>query len=143
MGRPRKAKPLNPAEELRRQRARANKDKWEVPFFRLFTAQHPDLPVPIRDYNFAASLGRNFKADFCWPGEEGSKVRLIVELDGGGARSRHATVTGYAADCDKINCAAMLHYRVMRFNILHLKRMAEVVDFVAKVIRGLPLARIR
>lgn len=127
----RKKRDVDPQAELRRERARIAKDKWEMPFLKLFESRHPDLPVPTRDYKFAEPVGRKFKLDFAFIGD-----RIGVELDGGGARSRHATVKGYASDCDKMNIAAAMHWRILRFNVIHLKRMADVVDFVADVLRS-------
>ncbi len=98
----------------------------------MFKGRHPNLPEPIRDHKFAECVGRKFRLDFSWP-----HLKLGVELDGGGARSRHATVKGYATDCDKLNLGTCLGWRFLRFNVIHLKKMADVVDLVADVIRGM------
>ncbi len=126
----RKQKQVDPQAELRRARAAIAKDKHELPFLRLFASRHPDLPQPLRDHKFALAVGRKFKLDFSWP-----ELKLGCELDGGGARSRHATVKGYANDCDKVNIAAAMRWRLLRFNVIHLRKMIDVVDFVAQVVR--------
>ena len=66
------------------------------------------LPRPCREYLFAP--GRKYRADFAWPPQ-----RLLVEVDGGQYKTgggRHNT----DADRDKLNLAAILGYRVLRFS---------------------------
>lgn len=125
----RKRKDIDPAAELRRARARANKDKNELPFLMLFKSRHPDLPNPERDYVFAPP--RRFKFDFAWKG-----LLVSCELNGGGRRGRHSSLTGQKNDCDKLNLAVgILGWRVLQFNVIHLKDMVSVVDMVALVVR--------
>ncbi len=119
----------DPDAALRRARAIQNKNKWEIPFITLFRAKHPDLPVPERDYQFAPP--RRWKIDFALP-----CIKVGVELNGGGGRSRHASVTGHKNDCDKLNMAVMTGWKILQFNVIHLKKMDEVVEFAAQVIRA-------
>jgi hypothetical protein len=128
---PKKLKPIDPQAELRRERARIAKEKHEGPFRLLFASRHPDLPQPLRDHKFAECVGRKFKLDFAWP-----DIKLGCELDGGGMRSRHATVKGYATDCDKVNLGIALGWRLMRYNVIHMRRMEDVVDQVAEIVRN-------
>jgi hypothetical protein len=121
----------DPQRELRRERAAIAKEKHEGPFMRLFASRHPDLPVPVRDYVFAPP--RKFKFDFAW---KGMAFPLAVELHGGGGRGRHTSVTGHKNDCDKMNIAiGVMGWRVLQYNVVHLKDMVSVVDMVAHVVR--------
>lgn len=75
---------------------------------------------PVREYRFADSIGRQWRADFAWP-----DLRLIVEIEGIVVRrkpdgstqtgGRHATITGLREDCHKYNSAAILGFHVLRF----------------------------
>lgn len=64
------------------------------------------------EYRFAASIGRQFRSDGFY------KPDLLVEVDGGTWSpnpGRHNQPAGYDKDCEKLNCAAILGYRVLRF----------------------------
>jgi hypothetical protein len=124
-------KNVDPQAELRRARAAIAKDKWEGPFLAIFRSRHPTLPQPVRDYKFAEAVGRKFKIDFAW-----MDLKLGVELDGGGAKSRHSTVKGYANDCDKQNLSVAMGWKLLRFNVIHMRNMADVVDYVAHIVRS-------
>ena len=71
------------------------------------------LPVPVRQYKFAESLGRRFAADFCFV-----EQRLIVEISGGiwikggGAHSRPQKIEG---DMERQQYAAYLGFLFMPF----------------------------
>jgi very-short-patch-repair endonuclease len=62
---------------------------------------------------FAFSKPRRWRADFVL----GTVSRpILVEVDGGTwVAGRHTSGTGFAADCMKLNEAAILGYRVLRF----------------------------
>jgi len=65
---------------------------------------------PTREYKFAASIGRKFRFDFAWP-----SAKVAAECDGGQYAfrgGRHAT----DADREKLNYAAVLGWRVLRFS---------------------------
>lgn len=64
---------------------------------------------PAREYRFAPP--RMWRFDFCWP------ARLIaVEIEGGvWSGGRHTRGAGFVGDCEKLNRAAELGYRVFRF----------------------------
>lgn len=67
-----------------------------------------DLPPPVRELVFYP--GRRWRFDFCWP-----DALVACEVDGGQfahGGGRHAT----DADRDKLNHAAALGYRVLRFS---------------------------
>ena len=67
------------------------------------------LPEPEREYRFHPT--RRWRFDFAWP-----DVMLAVEVEGGTwSQGRHTRGSGYAADCEKYNEAALLGWRVLRF----------------------------
>ena len=83
-----------------------------------------DLGGYEREYRFAAPE-RQFRADFAWV-----KERLLVEVDGGQWHphgGRHNT----DRDREKLNLAAALGWRVLRFS----GAMLDCPDDCAKVIR--------
>lgn len=59
----------------------------------------------VREHRFHPT--RLWRLDFAFP-----SVKLGVEIDG---RGRHQTVAGVRADCEKMNEAIRLGWRVMRF----------------------------
>jgi hypothetical protein len=89
------------------------------------------LPAFIREYHFAAKLNRGWKFDFCWvyrtPQADllAKPLKLAVEIEGIVMRrtksgewimsGRHATIGGFKDDCIKYATAAMLDWRLMRF----------------------------
>jgi hypothetical protein len=73
------------------------------------------LPTPAREVVFAHPA-RKWRADFGF-----FDARVLVEIDGrGGGGGRHATAVGYRADCEKINCAILLGWKVIRLTDHHL-----------------------
>lgn len=68
------------------------------------------LPLPIREYRFAAHLGRRYRADFFFA------PSLLVECEGGSwVQGRHSGGTGFEADAEKYNLATILGFRTLRF----------------------------
>jgi len=77
-----------------------------------------DLRVE-RQYRFATQMGRNWRFDFCFP-----DFKLAVEIDGVVVRrigkelivgGRHGSIQGIRGDNEKINCAILLGWSVLRF----------------------------
>lgn len=68
------------------------------------------LPEPERQYRFHPE--RRWRFDFAWPGH-----RLAVEVDGvlWGEQGGHQRPNDYADDCEKLNEAVLLGWRVLRF----------------------------
>lgn len=69
------------------------------------------LPVPLRQYRFATSMGREFRADFAWP-----EHRLLLECQGGVWRrggGAHSHPTRLLDDIEKAQHAALLGYLVL------------------------------
>lgn len=74
------------------------------------------LPIPEREYPFAAALGRKWRFDYAWPER---KVCLEVE---GGIWNNGAHVRGkhYESDIEKYNCAELLRWMVLRASTGHI-----------------------
>ncbi len=91
------------------------------------------LPEPVREYRFAWSLGRLYRADFAWPNQ-----RLLVEAEGGifAKQQRngqdygwHQSVQRMLTDMEKYNAAALLGFRVLRYSAKEInsgKAVAEI-----------------
>ena len=76
--------------------------------FVTWLGQNPDIPAPVREYEFAKP--RRWRFDFAWP-----DVRVAVEIEGltrdGG---RHQKRQGFLADAEKYEAALMLGWTVYR-----------------------------
>jgi very-short-patch-repair endonuclease len=67
-----------------------------------------------QEYRFAPP--RRFRADFAIFRDGNDKPVLLVEVEGGvWTRGRHVRGSGYTADMEKYNLAAMTGYTVLRF----------------------------
>jgi hypothetical protein len=90
----------------------------------LLAVQLEQAGIPFeREYRFHPE--RKWRADFAlsdpdhWEmfGPMASFITLLIEIDGGSwlPKGRHTTGKGFAADCEKMNAAAELGYRVLRY----------------------------
>lgn len=62
-----------------------------------------------REYKFHPT--RLWRFDFCFPA-----YMLGVEIDGGTANGgRHTRAQGFAKDCEKLNAAALLGWKILRY----------------------------
>ncbi len=59
----------------------------------------------VREHRFHPT--RAWRFDFAWP-----SIKLALELDG---RGRHQTVKGVREDCEKLNAAVIMGWRVLRY----------------------------
>jgi very-short-patch-repair endonuclease len=67
------------------------------------------IPEPVQQFRFHPV--RRWRADFAWP-----DAMLLVEVDGATwSRGRHTRGRGYERDCEKVNAATLLGWRVLRF----------------------------
>lgn len=67
------------------------------------------LPDPEREYRFHPV--RKWRFDFAWPGK-----MIAVEVDGGTwSGGRHTRGAGFEKDCEKVNTAVLMGWRVFRF----------------------------
>ena len=84
--------------------------------FERYAVRYYGLPRPEREVRFAPP--RRFRFDFAFP-----EQRVAVELDGGTwTRGRHVTGAGFEKDCEKMNLATALGWRVLRFTAGMLER---------------------
>lgn len=69
-----------------------------------------DCVAHEREYPFAKSIGRKWRADFfVYPD-------LLVEIEGGAwSGGRHTRGSGFTKDIEKYNCATHLGYRLLRY----------------------------
>ena len=66
------------------------------------------LPTPVREFRFHPT--RKWRFDFAWP-----ENRISLEIDGATwTGGRHTRGSGYEADAEKLNEAAVLGWRVFR-----------------------------
>jgi len=80
------------------------------PYRLVSLCQAEGLPVPIPEYAFAAPA-RKWRADYCWPHQ-----LVIVEIDGAiWSQGRHTRGSGFIKDMEKLNAAALLGFRVLRY----------------------------
>ena len=92
----------------------------------LLAEQLTQAGIPFeREYPFAESMGRKWRADFAtgrpseihWRKVAGLPWRwtVLIEVDGGGYVSgRHSRGSGIEADAEKQSAAAILGFRVLR-----------------------------
>jgi hypothetical protein len=119
------------AAQLRKAKAKADRDKWEVPFLIQLRALH--IPEPIRNFRFSADhLGwdpdakrskgapkfaemllraglKDWKMDVAWP-----EHLLAVEIEGAPGHGRHTSPAGFTADCVKYGEAMARGWTVLR-----------------------------
>lgn len=92
-----------------------------------------DLGAPALEYEFARHIGRRWRFDFAWPG-----AFVAAEVDGGQWKAgggRHNT----DEDRTKLNQAAALGWRVLRFSPAQVKRdPAGCVAVIRKALEVLP-----
>lgn len=83
---------------------------------RLLLAIRADgMPEPVREIRFAPP--RRWRFDLAWP-----ERMLAVEVDGGvWSGGRHTRGAGFIADCEKLNTATLLGWRVLRLPGPHVK----------------------
>jgi very-short-patch-repair endonuclease len=74
---------------------------------------------------------RGWMFDLAWPA-----LMLAVEVDG---RGRHQTDKGRIDDCQKLNAALEMGWRVLRFpasSVTTTKRRIRIVDQIARILCG-------
>lgn len=88
-------------------------------------------PDAVEEFKF--SPGRRWRADFALP-----TARILVEIDGAvWTNGRHTRGSGFLADLDKMNAAAVLGYRVLRFTPQQARSGALGCTVAACLARGL------
>lgn len=113
---PRRAKgPRPPRGGAQEGAQRARESPGEAALAAALRLHGKDLPAPIRELKFALP-DRKWRFDFAWPA-----AALAVEVDGGQWKAgggRHNT----DADRDKLNRAAVLGWRIVRFSPQQIER---------------------
>jgi len=100
-----------PAAELKRLRAKATREKFELLFLQQVRAAK--LAEPLRQYQFAKP--RKWAFDFAF--FDGHLNPCAIEIDGAiYTNGRHTRGKGFEADCEKLNEAALLGWTVLRFS---------------------------
>jgi len=90
-------------------------NEWEEALYRQIVAA--ELPKPERQYPFAKSVGRQYRADFAFLDE-----RLIVEVNGGAfIGGRHVRGAGYENDLERNAIATALGFKVMGVTPRHIR----------------------
>lgn len=91
-----------------RKALKASRSKAEEELERQFRLRR--LPHWEREYLFAQSVGRKFRADFAFVSD-----RILIEVEGGVfSGGRHTRGAGFTEDCVKYNTATVLGWRVLR-----------------------------
>ena len=94
--------------------------------FALHCRAHKLNPIP--EYQFAKP--RRWRADFALPDS-----MLLVEIEGGvWTGGRHTRGSGFVADIEKYNAAAMMGWAVLRFTPDMVKKgeaIAQVIEFIS------------
>lgn len=86
---------------------------------------------PQREYRFAPP--RMWRFDFAWP-----EQRFAVEIEGGvWTNGRHTRGSGFVADTEKYNAAALAGWKVLRFTEKSV-RDGSAVELVAQFLRVPP-----
>ena len=80
---------------------------------------------PEHEYQFAIEIGRKFQFDFAFP-----EHRLAVEVDGGQWSSYGGGRHNTDKDREKLNIAACLNWRVLRFSGSMLRDPQHVCEVV-------------
>lgn len=73
---------------------------------------------------------RQWRFDFAWP-----QRKVALEVDGGvHTGGRHTTGTGFTEDCEKVNAAVILGWRVLRVTGAHVKS-GKAVAWLEEVLK--------
>jgi hypothetical protein len=91
----------------------------EVMFAALWEDHGNDME-PVPEYTFGKSMGRRWRFDFAWPA-----LKVAVECDGGQHSSYGGGRHNTDADREKLNAAAAMGWRVLRFSRTQLEDEPE------------------
>lgn len=100
--------------------------KYNTPIVLAYFKQH-GLPPCEPEYRFCKE--RKWRADFAFVNE-----KILLEIEGGVfTRGRHLRPTGFLADCEKYNKAAVLGWRVLRVQPKDLL-MPETIEMLKEIL---------
>jgi hypothetical protein len=69
---------------------------------------------------------RKWRADIAIP-----SLNVLIEWEGiMSAKSRHTTVKGFSADCEKYNAAGLLGFTVLRYTIINKNQFYADIDLL-------------
>ncbi len=89
------------------------------------------LPLPVLQYRWALSEGRQYRADGAYP-----DAHVLLEVQGGiwaTNPGRHNRGSGYERDCERDNLAALMGWKLLRFT----ERMIKDGTAVKTIARAL------
>lgn len=114
----------------RRKPVQESASKLEMTFWRLWQIQAgSNWPSPVKEYQFDSS--RQWRIDFAWP-----FYQVAVELEGGvHQQGRHTRGSGFIADCEKYNAAALQGWLLLRYTGPDLKK--RPVQVITEVLQAL------
>lgn len=130
-------KPEDAAAVLKIAEAKQKRDKLEDTFIEQMDAKRIMRTAWVREHKFALDLkseryprGRMWRFDFAF-----LALKIAVEVDGGTAvGGRHTTVKGFRSDCQKMNAAVGLGWKVLRGDSTMVKSH-ELVDSLEHLLR--------
>lgn len=126
---------MSEAAKPKRAKAKKGRSHLEAGFVTLWQSMMRHLPAPEREFHFAKSIGRKWRFDFAWPAD-----KVAVEIDGGiFMRGGHNRGVQFTEDCEKLNAAVVLGWRVLRYTTRDMeKRPVQAVEEVASLIQTRP-----
>lgn len=87
------------------------------------------IPAPVQEHRFHET--RRWRFDLAWP-----DLMIAVEVDGGvWSGGRHTRGAGFVADCEKVNEATAMGWRVFRFPTPHVSD-GSAVEMLRRVLNG-------
>lgn len=111
--------------------AKAKREALEVHMARDIRAVKLDAGCTTQ-YCFHAT--RKWRFDFAWP-----QRKVALEVDGGvHTGGRHTRGAGFTEDCEKVNAAVILGWRVLRVTGEHVKG-GEAIQWVESLLRPKPV----
>ena len=126
-----KRDPNSPAAILRREKAKANREKHTARI--LEACSRCGLVMPTKEHRFHPE--RKWRFDFAWP-----ELKLAIEVNGGGGRGRHNSVTGATADAEKMNAAQLLGWRVLIYTCKSVLDVKQIASDLAEASQKRPMA---
>lgn len=123
---------MTPAETLKREQAKAAREKLEAALWQQMRAtlgaDGGSVPTPCRQHRFHPT--RKWCFDVSFP-----ERMLAVEVDGGTwSGGRHTRGAGYEKDCEKLNEALCLGWRVIRVTGAHIKS-GKAIEWIERALK--------
>lgn len=111
-----------------------SKSALEETFAAIFAAHCKRHPQPERQFKFHPE--RRWKFDFAW-----KRHLVAVEIDGGiFVGGRHSRGVSFTKDCEKMNAATMLNWKVLRYTTKDIKeRPVQCAEEVAELLSLVPV----